>query len=161
MGIMWQDHILILESAGVHSKYSLLSQRRLRWLGHVRCVEDGRMPKDVLYGELASGSRRVGRPALRYKDTCKRDKKTCNIVTDTWEAVASDRSRWRRVVRKRMDYADRERGLKAEEKRTRGKLSNTSTSNTPTGLTCPTCSRDCRSRIGLFRHARRCSGATD
>ena len=67
-------------------------------------AEDGRIPKDVLYGELASGSRRVGRPALCYKDTCKREMKTCNIDADTLEAVASDRC-----------YCS-ERGLKAVEK---------------------------------------------
>ena len=43
--------------------YSLLSQRRLRWLGHVRRMEDGRLPKDILYGQLTSGARPVGRPA--------------------------------------------------------------------------------------------------
>ncbi|KAI8519194.1 hypothetical protein Bbelb_024510 [Branchiostoma belcheri] len=45
------------------------------FLGHVRRMEDGRIPKDVLHEQLTSGSRRVGRPALRYKDICKRDMK--------------------------------------------------------------------------------------
>jgi hypothetical protein len=37
-------------------------------------MDDGRIPKDILYGELATG-----RPALCYKDFCKRDLKSCNI----------------------------------------------------------------------------------
>ena len=30
-------------------------QGSLRWLGRVRRMEDGRIPKDILYGELALG----------------------------------------------------------------------------------------------------------
>ena len=42
-------------------------------LGHVCRMEDGRIPKDILYGELATGQRNTGRPHLRFKDVCKRD----------------------------------------------------------------------------------------
>jgi len=34
-------------------KYTLLRQRRLRWLGHVNRMNDGRISKDILYRELA------------------------------------------------------------------------------------------------------------
>ena len=42
IGITWQDRIPysdILDRARIRSMYSLLSQRRLRWLGHVRRME--------------------------------------------------------------------------------------------------------------------------
>ena len=39
----------ILDRARISSIHSLLSQRRMRWLGHVRRMEDGRLPKDILY----------------------------------------------------------------------------------------------------------------
>ena len=35
--------------------FTMVSQRRLRWLGHVRRMEDGRIPKDIFYGELIGG----------------------------------------------------------------------------------------------------------
>ena len=76
LGISWQDRVPnkdVLERAGIPSMFAMLSQRRLRWLGHILRMEDGRLPKDVLYGELTSGSRPVGRPMLRYKDVCKGD----------------------------------------------------------------------------------------
>ena len=78
LGISWQDHIPnteVLAKAGPLSMYVLLTKKRLRWLGHVTSTQDGRLPKDILYGELATGSRPTGRPTLRYKDVLKRDLK--------------------------------------------------------------------------------------
>ena len=69
----------VLECAGRPTMYTLLRQRRLRWLGHVRWMEDGRITKDILYGELASGKGSVGRLQLRCKDVCKRDLKALDI----------------------------------------------------------------------------------
>ena len=63
--------------------FTLLRQRRLCWPGHVYPMGDGRIPKDILYGELASGRRTKGRPQLRYKDVCKRDMKALDINTES------------------------------------------------------------------------------
>ena len=74
LGITWQDRVTnidVLAKAGMPSMYAMLSQRRLRWLGHVSRMDDGRIPKDTLYGELATGTRPTGRPALRHKDLLK------------------------------------------------------------------------------------------
>ena len=141
--------------------YSIPSQRRLRWLGHVRRMEDGRTPKDVLYGWLASGSRRVGRPAaLRSKDTCKRVMKTCKIDTDCWEDAAGDRASWRQKVKQGIEHADSERGSRRRTKAPAWKLNAASTANALTGFTCSACIRDFRSRIGLCSHTRRCSSTS-
>ena len=82
LSIRWQEKIpntVVLERAGLPSIFMLLSQRRLRWLGHVHRMADGRIPKDLLYGELSRGARSRGRPRLRFKDTCKRDLKSASI----------------------------------------------------------------------------------
>ncbi|KAJ8027685.1 hypothetical protein HOLleu_29701 [Holothuria leucospilota] len=50
LGISWED------------------KRRLRCLGHIRRMEDGGIPKDILYGELACGKTSTGRPQLRFTD---------------------------------------------------------------------------------------------
>ena len=84
LGISWQDKVTnadVLSRAGLPTMYTLLRQRRLRWLGHVRRMEDGRIPKDILYGELALGRRTTGRPHLRYKYVCARDMKAVGIDT--------------------------------------------------------------------------------
>ena len=101
LGISWQDKVTnneVLSKAGIPSMYTLLRQRRLRWLGHVYRMEDGRIPKDLLYGELARGQRNKGRPQLRFKDVCKRDMKAVIMDTDNWEALATNRVKWKQVV---------------------------------------------------------------
>ena len=60
-------------------------------------MPDGRIPKDLLYGELATG-----RPQLRYRDVVKRDMKAVGIDTETWENLAADRSQWRGAVTKHL-----------------------------------------------------------
>ncbi|XP_038066715.1 uncharacterized protein LOC119736778 [Patiria miniata] len=58
LGIKWSDHVTnteVLAQAGIQSLVTLLQQRRLRWLGHVYRMPEGRIPKVLLYGELASG----------------------------------------------------------------------------------------------------------
>ena len=60
LGITWQDKVtnkVVLEKAVIPSVYTLLKQRRMRCLGHVTRMKDGRIPKDLLYGELATGKR--------------------------------------------------------------------------------------------------------
>ena len=61
----------VLDRAGLPTMYTLLRQRRMRWIRHLHCMKDGRIPKDIFYGELAVGKRPRGRPHLRYKDVCK------------------------------------------------------------------------------------------
>ncbi|KAI0212006.1 hypothetical protein LSAT2_003105 [Lamellibrachia satsuma] len=120
LGITWQDRIPysdILDRARIRSMYSLLSQRRLRWLGHVRRTQNGRLPKDILYGQLTSGARPVGRPALRFKDACKRDIKACDISPKGREAVAEDCTAWRQATRRGIERGEEKKHQYAAEKR--------------------------------------------
>ena len=103
LNINWQDKVTnntVLERAGCTSMYTLLKLRRMRWLGHVVRMDDGRIPKDLLYGELVEGKRPIGRPQLRFKDVCKRDLKALNFNLNNWETIALERSAWRQNVQK-------------------------------------------------------------
>ncbi|KAL0197530.1 hypothetical protein M9458_006070, partial [Cirrhinus mrigala] len=114
LSITWQDHITnraILSQAAMPSMFTILTQRRLRWLGHLCRMDDGRIPKDVLYGELATGTRPTGRPILRYKDACKRDLKACGICPADLEVVASDRENWRSTVKTGVLLAEERRAM--------------------------------------------------
>ena len=161
LGIRWQDRVPntdVLERAGLPSIFTLLSQRRLRWLGHVRRMDDGRIPKDLLYGELASGARSQGRPRLRYSDTCKRDMKCSAIDTKLWEGLAVSRDSWRATVKSGTKQAEQDRNDHQRKKRAARKSS--TAEHAVTTHTCRLCGRDCHSRIGLHSHARRCSDRT-
>ena len=58
----------VLSCADLPSMFTLLRQRRLRWLGHFHRFPEGHIPRDLLYGELASGKCPTERPQLRYRD---------------------------------------------------------------------------------------------
>ena len=147
----------VLEKAGSLSMHLMLCQRRLRWLGYVHRMEDGRIPKDLLCGQLASGCRPVGRPALRYKDVCKRDLKLTDINPDSWEKFADDRDGWRHAVRDGVRSGEEKRNLQLEDKRTKRKeRQQTADSNQPSNFAYNNCGRECHARIGLLSHIRRC-----
>ena len=138
--------------------YSLLSQRRLPWLGHVRRMKDSRLPKDILYGQLTSVARLVGCPALRFKDTCNRDMKACDISPKGLEAVADDRTVWRQHTRG-IERADEKKHQHAAEKRIRRKQK-AALPPLSSCFVCIGCGKDCHSRIGLHSHSGRCQKFT-
>ena len=95
-GINWWDKITnkgVLSCADSCSLLPTLQIWRMRRLGHLRRMPHGRLPKDILYGELCTGSRPRGQPMLRFKDVAKRDLEALDIDTERWEEVAEDRTR--------------------------------------------------------------------
>ena len=155
LGIRRQDKIPntdVLERAGLPSVFTLLSQRRLRWLGHIRRMDDGRIPKDKA---LSESSRSRSHPKLRYKDTCKRDIKSAGIDIQSWGSLAETRDFWRTAVQGRTKQAERNRADCLKKKRFTRKCS--STDQAATSHTCCQCGKDCHSRNGLHSHTRRCS----
>ena len=120
LGISWQDKVTntdILSCAGLPTMYTLLRQYWLHWLGHVCCMEDGWIPKDVLYRELTSGQRSTGCPQLRYKDACKRDMKALNININSWEDLTADHTSWRSTLHKQLQSSEKKLTAVAAEKR--------------------------------------------
>ena len=52
----------------------------------------GRIPKDLLNGELEKGTRKIGFPLLRFKDDCKSDMKSAVIDIESCQLMAEDHS---------------------------------------------------------------------
>jgi hypothetical protein len=156
--ISWLDKVPdteVLSRSGLTTIYTILRQRRLRWLGHVRRMDDGRIPKDILYGELELGSREACCPMLRFKDVCKRDMKAMNMNVDEWETTADNRTLWRTTVSHHLKLGETKILCQAENKRAQRKA-RSNTTPAPTNYRCLTCDKDCHSSIGLFSHSRSC-----
>ena len=72
LGITWRDkipHKDILSRTGCVSMENLLHRNKLRWTGHVLRMENYRLPKQLLYGELAKEQRTAGGQLKRFKDS--------------------------------------------------------------------------------------------
>ena len=98
MKIKWDDYVPNVEvrrRAGLESIEATLAASQMRWTGHVVRMDENRIPKMLLYGELSNASRRAGGQKLRYKDVVKRHLKAMDIHTATWEELAQDRNEWR------------------------------------------------------------------
>ena len=55
LGIIWSDRVPgteVLIHAGNQSMFTFLMQRRLRWLGHLHRITDGKIPKDLATTQL-------------------------------------------------------------------------------------------------------------
>ena len=95
--IKW-DHFIsneeVLKRSGTEDIEVMLVRSRLRWLGHVCRMDDNRPQKQFLYGELASGSRPVGRPKLRFKDSCKSTLKSLLLLSNQASPLSNQASPW-------------------------------------------------------------------
>ena len=157
--VKWQDKIPdteVLQRSEMESIHALLLRSQLRWAGHVCRMDDARLPKRLLYGELVTGKRHLGRPKLRYKDALKASLKRCNISPSAFEELASDRVVWRSTVRAAVTKWEEWRLSNREELRQKRKVRSLPTSQPrpPPDIPCPHCNRLFRARIGLISHIR-------
>jgi len=108
--IHWNDYITnveVLERAGITSIEAMLMKTQLHWAGHVSRMEDHRLPKIVLYGKLSTGNRNRGAPKKRFKDSLKKSLLACNIDSQLWSDLGTDRGA----------YLDEEKRMKEGHKR--------------------------------------------
>ena len=69
---------------------------RLRWLGHVKRMNEGEMPRRIMEHGIVE-RRKVGRPKLRWMDCVMSDIEKLGVKN--WWMVARDRDRWRRLLK--------------------------------------------------------------
>lgn len=161
LGIKWQDkrtNVSILKQTGLTSVECLIIRHQLRWTGHVVRMPDSRLPKQLLYAQLAEGRRHLGAPKKRYKDALKANIKKCHIDVANWELIAEDRSRWRRTISHGVKTFENSRIIEELKRREIRKGRKNVASNSPRAVSprniCPHCGKVCKSKIGLFSHLR-------
>ena len=67
---------------------ALLLQAQFRWVWHVVRMSDNRIPKQILFVQLASEKRLQGRPVRRYKDALKQ----CGIRPESLSSAPLNRA---------------------------------------------------------------------
>ena len=70
-----------------------ITERRLKWYGHVMRMEEDHVVKRVMTKAIP-GKRKRGRPKTRWKDVCKRDMQTVGLR----EGDAGDRAYWKEMI---------------------------------------------------------------
>ena len=156
LGVRWQDTVTnteVFERTNCISIEVMLLKSCLRWTGHVIRVEDHRITKLLLFGELEKGHREKGRPCKRFKDTVKAGLKWCGIPPTELVATALDRQRWRTLTQSASSALEEERRHQAQSARERRHLA-ASIPATTANFQCAVCARLCKSRIGLQSHSR-------
>jgi hypothetical protein len=88
-----------LHNDKLHNLYSspnivrVIKSRRLRWVGHVARMGEGRSVYRVLVGK-PEGKRPLGRPSRRWEDNIKLDLGEIGIDVANWIQLAQDRVQW-------------------------------------------------------------------
>ena len=78
------------------SVITTMHKAQTHWAGHALRMSDSRIPKQLLYGELIQGARKIGGQRERFKDSLKTYLKDFNIDIFTWEK----RSIWQNSLAK-------------------------------------------------------------
>jgi hypothetical protein len=92
-----------LHNDELHSLYSspnivrMIKLRRMRWVGHVARMREGRFVYRVLVGR-PEGKRPLGRPRRRWEDNLKMDHREIGIDRANWIQLAQYRVQWRACV---------------------------------------------------------------
>jgi hypothetical protein len=88
------------EFHGLYSSLNIvrvIKSRRMRWAGHMACMEEGRGVYRVLVGR-PEGKRPLGRPRHRWEDNIKMDLREMGINGLNWIQLAQDRVQWQALV---------------------------------------------------------------
>jgi len=76
----------------------VLSERRLRWLGHVIRMDQQRIPQQALHWEVPGFKRGPGCPRTNRRSIVNKDLLRMGLTWEEAEVAALNRPEWRRSV---------------------------------------------------------------
>ncbi|VDL99768.1 unnamed protein product [Schistocephalus solidus] len=119
-------------------------------------MDDDRLPKQLFYGDVATGARRQGGKKRRYKDTLKKSLKQLQINPVIWEDLARNRPAWKMIVKTAAAIYEANRIAAAKAKRAARKspAPPIKTASDQALPTYPRCQRTFRAQISLLGHLR-------
>ncbi len=154
--ITWKDKITnheVLSRCQISGIEACLLKSQLRWTGHVIRMSDDRLPKILLYGQLAKNKRPVGRPRLRYKDKLKDNLASLKLPLATWEKLALQRDEWRAACHQHVSSFEDQRCKEMLKDREERKAPPAAiAANLP--FVCSVCGKICKSNAELHSHRR-------
>ena len=143
----WKERITSTELAEefgmTETMKDILMRHRLRWLGHIARMDDHRLPKQLLFGELQRKRPRPG-TKRRWRNLMAADVQSTGLGEE-WYAVAQDRKKWTKRC---------EQGGSDEDSESRA----ANNSIDPNNMFPCSCGRIFRRRGDLTRHSRFCDG---
>ena len=134
----------INEATRTTCMFALLIPKFLHWLNHLTCIEDGWIPKDMLYGVLDTGYWIAGRSILRYIGQPSR-------IGDAATIAMAGKSLPSRDPHKQAE----KRGTVEKMRKCKRQRAKSASTEPGTDYTCSNCNRACCSWIGLFSHKHR------
>ena len=99
LGISWKDRVTneeVTVRTGQHSMDDILSERRLRWLGHVIRMDHQRIDRQAW--EVPGFKRGPGRLGTNWRSTVNKHLLRMGITWEEVEVTAQNRSEWHRSV---------------------------------------------------------------
>ena len=87
-----------LIKTGMESIEATLRRRRILFAGFVVCMEDTRLPKCVVFGELAGGAGFGGGQEKKWMGCFLDVFRAFGINADQWKTAAQDEGEWRRTA---------------------------------------------------------------
>lgn len=158
LNIRWQSltpDTVVLEHSNNSSLETKIMKIQMRWAGHLVRMNDKRIPKQLLYGELAIGKRPQHKPSKRFKDVVKGNLKALEVDIAHWEELAADRKIWRQEMIERCGNFESSRIEHVKLKRALRKQDESAVpADIQQELKCRECGRLLLSKAGFVNHVR-------